>query len=951
MALLAGLTVSCARATAGPYRLGFALDGRSPRVLETSQEIAVALTATNTGERAWDPSRIHLSYHWLWLMPRETIARSRWNVPYHDGIRTELGRRVAPRESIAVQGRVLAPSTPGLYWLQWDMVEEGASWFAQLSPRQPRTLVLVSPPLAWLFAPLPLIAAIGGLIALRRRRAGRAELLLSRRVRPWVLVVVGLFASTLILGDVVYYRFFGDVLSAPALLGAHQTGRVAGSIRSLLTPGLVWLALDWPFAIWLAVGVSRLREPAAPFRVRAATTAAALGLLAVAGMALSAPRVLASTPVDQMFRNRSVAEQLGPLAYHAYDGWNYAHATWLHAPATAAQIADAREWFAARADLRAGPGRDGFAAARGRNLIVVQVESLQDFVVDYRVNGEAVMPHLRAWTSDSLRFTNVTDQTNEGRTSDAEFTTLASLLPLDHGAVAFRFPGNHYVALPRVLVEHGYATLSAVAFEPGFWNRQVLHPSYGFQKSLFEPDFQMTEQIGWGLNDRDFLQQMVPRLEQLPRPFAAWMITLSLHHPFDSFPDAHKELRLGALEGTSFGNYLHTMRFFDSALAAFRESLVRDHLLDDSVVVVFGDHDAGFTRERGIAKTIGIGADEAAWTLNDRVPLFIRLPRPPDRPGPPDQRNLSGPRSTPAGQTDFAPTLLALLGIDAAPLPFVGRNLLGPAGGAVVRPYGGWLDAHHLHISGGSTDGVCYDVSATRSVSIGTVCVADVSERAGVQYPRVMRLLTIVAIVPLLLASAHIARAQEAPARIPPFVVDLHASLPRFPQDDGALAASRGMSLVELPGAGLGLQAGVHLYPLKWKAVTFGIGGEIAMGRAKQTPLAGVDNVRPSVEEFTSISPQLSFNFGTGKGWSYISGGIGTATWAVTPQGQEGFPADTDRLRTTNYGFGARWFMKSHMAFSFDVRVYTINAGFSYFGLPASPLTALLIIGAGVSLK
>ena len=75
------------------------------------------------------------------------------------------------------------------------------------------------------------------------------------------------------------------------------------------------------------------------------------------------------------------------------------------------------------------------------------------------------------------------------------------------GAVAFRYPGNHYVGFPRVLSEHGYATLSAVAFEAGFWNRRVTHPSYGFQKSLFEPDFEMTEQIGWGLNDHDFLQQ------------------------------------------------------------------------------------------------------------------------------------------------------------------------------------------------------------------------------------------------------------------------------------------------------------------------------------------------------------------------------------------------------------------------------------------------------------
>src|SRR5262249_10937202 len=149
-------------------------------------------------------------------------------------------------------------------------------------------------------------------------------------------------------------------------------------------------------------------------------------------------------------------------------------------------------------------------------------------------------------------------------------------------------------------------------------------PAYGFQQSLFESDFQMTEQIGWGLNDRDFLQQMVPRLEQLPRPFAAWLITLSLHHPFASFPATHKTLTLGSLEGSSFGNYLHTMRFFDQALEDFRVALARDGLLDQSVIVVFGDHDAGFTREPALSHAIGIGSDEIAWTLNDRVPLFIR---------------------------------------------------------------------------------------------------------------------------------------------------------------------------------------------------------------------------------------------------------------------------------------------------------------------------------------
>jgi phosphoglycerol transferase MdoB-like AlkP superfamily enzyme len=344
------------------------------------------------------------------------------------------------------------------------------------------------------------------------------------------------------------------------------------------------------------------------------------------------------------------------------------------------------------------------------NLIVVQVESMQDFVVDCRVNGQDVMPHLRDWAKDGVRFTNVTDQTSEGRTSDAEFASLVSLLPLDHGAVAFRFPGNHYVGLPHVLTEHGYATLSAVPFESGFWNRRVMHAAYGFQRSLFEPDFEMTEQIGWGLNDRDFLQQMVPKLTRLSQPFAAWLITLSLHHPFNDFPERHKALKLGGLEHTSFGNYLHTMHFFDQALADFQGALARAGLLDNTLLVVFGDHDAGFPRTAALAGSIGIGSDTAAWELNDRVPLLVKVPgRGSARP--------TGAVAVAAGQTDFAPTLLALLGIDAADLPYAGRNLLGNPGNVPLpRPYGDWLDRTHLFMSG-NRGGACFALSNAAFVS------------------------------------------------------------------------------------------------------------------------------------------------------------------------------------------------------------------------------------------
>jgi outer membrane protein with beta-barrel domain len=201
---------------------------------------------------------------------------------------------------------------------------------------------------------------------------------------------------------------------------------------------------------------------------------------------------------------------------------------------------------------------------------------------------------------------------------------------------------------------------------------------------------------------------------------------------------------------------------------------------------------------------------------------------------------------------------------------------------------------------------------------------------------------------------ARPARAQDPAPRIGPFVIDLHGTFPRFP-DDQLVADSRNMSLAELPGTGLGVQVGFHVYPVRWKAITIGLGGEYAAGRARQTAPEGATNLRSAEERFTSIAPQLSLNFGNGHGWSYISGGLGNATWSIVPQGQDGYPPDSEKLKTVNYGFGARWFARSHLAFSFDVRFYAINPGLAgQIGttvLPQSPRTTLMIIGAGVSVK
>ena len=199
------------------------------------------------------------------------------------------------------------------------------------------------------------------------------------------------------------------------------------------------------------------------------------------------------------------------------------------------------------------------------------------------------------------------------------------------------------------------------------------------------------------------------------------------------------------------------------------------------------------------------------------------------------------------------------------------------------------------------------------------------------------------------------ALAQDPPPPFPWVVVDVHGSFPRFPSDNPELAASRNMNVAELPGTGLGAQFGVHVYPVRTRIVTIGLGGELAIGHSSQTPLPATDStgtnpLRPSEEHLTSLSPQLSLNFGNGSGWSYLSAGLGVSTWSLSTEDLGDYPPNSDRLKTFNWGGGARWFVKPHLAFSFDVRFYSISPGSAYI-FPATPHTRLLIIAAGISLK
>lgn len=195
--------------------------------------------------------------------------------------------------------------------------------------------------------------------------------------------------------------------------------------------------------------------------------------------------------------------------------------------------------------------------------------------------------------------------------------------------------------------------------------------------------------------------------------------------------------------------------------------------------------------------------------------------------------------------------------------------------------------------------------------------------------------------------------AQEASEQpISRYVADLRVALPKVPANED-LASPYGISSTNLPGFGLGADFAAHVYPIRLKAVTFGVGVGAVFGHAHAGPARQKDGTlvgKDVTARFFAVAPQISINFGSSAGWSYLSGGLGSATLEIqTPDTPTG--TTWPRRKMLNYGGGGRWFVRNHAAVTFDIRFYGINPVAQTATVFQAPRLRILVISVGMSFR
>ena len=481
-------------------------------------------------------------------------------------------------------------------------------------------------------------------------------LLLPARLRAAALVLLNLVLSILVLTDVLYLRYYSDLFSIRNIGLSAQADEISDSIIALLRLRDILYFVDIPIFALFAYVLSKLAELPRLTAMRAA----AILLLFAGGLwsvnwKITHYNSCVSGALRAMWDRPAVATGTGTLIYHVADLRNMIMDANAKTKFSARDKEELAEWFAGRSTPPVHRG----AVAAGKNLIIIQVESLQNFVIDMKLGGVEVTPNINRLVRESVYFQNTYNQTASGNSCDSEFMVNTSLYPAAVGVSFLRFAGNAYHSLGSALKERGYSTMALHGDRPGFWNRNHMYPSLAFDRYVSKSDYGNSEMIGLGVSDGDFLKKSLPFLTELRdrgKPFYSMLVTLTSHYPFNfgGIKEHVKDLPLGDLDGSITGDYLLSIRYTDREIGKFIDALRREELLDSSILVLYGDHPAiPLSDAEPLGKLIGRDlSSPAEWRRVQSIPIMIRLPH----------AASAGRVDTPTGQMDIAPTVAALMG-------------------------------------------------------------------------------------------------------------------------------------------------------------------------------------------------------------------------------------------------------------------------------------------------
>ncbi len=524
---------------------------------------------------------------------------------------------------------------------------------------------------------------------------------LAGKFQKTAIITISAITSLILFSNAVYYRFFNDFITLPVLMQTDNMGDLSSSALELIRAYDALIFLDVFILILLAVKTPKLViQPRRGDFIRIAALALVIFIVNLGMAETVRPQLL-----TRSFDRQILVKSIGTFNYHLYDIVLNSRSKSMKVFADSTDLDGVYEYIEEHHDV----GESSFnGIAKGKNVVIISMESLQSFVIERELDGHVLTPFLNQLIEESYYFENFYHQTGQGKTSDSEFLLENSLYPLGRGAVFFTHAQNTYSATPKVLKEHGYYSAVFHANDKSFWNRDLMYKSLGYDQfyDIAYYDVNDKNSIGWGLKDIHFMDQTVELMKTMPQPFYGKLITLTNHYPFTLQAKDEYVPEYNTNSGT-VNRYVTTVRYMDEAIKLFFEKMIEEDLYDDSIFILYGDHyGISSNHDKAMEQLLGYPITPYEHVQLQRVPLIVHIP------------GMKGERIDDiSGQIDLRPTIMSLLGISEHGEITFGEDLFSDSN----REFTILRDGSYIAEDTLYTAGVCYDRATGEEID-GAAC-------------------------------------------------------------------------------------------------------------------------------------------------------------------------------------------------------------------------------------
>ncbi|MFJ5765818.1 LTA synthase family protein [Lysinibacillus sp. NPDC093210] len=488
------------------------------------------------------------------------------------------------------------------------------------------------------------------------------------KIRNRYIITISVLLSIVLYGNVAFYRFYNDFITLPVLFQTSNFSDLGTSAAAIINPWDLLYFADVFILIIANKYLPRMKEAVkvnVEFRRAFFVLAIAMTFLNLGLAETERPQLL-----TRSFDRELLVKNIGTYNYHLYDIYIQSKSSAQRALADGSELVEVNNYIRSN---QAASDENMFGKYKDRNLIVVSLESLQNFVINNDMDGHEITPFLNSLTkdSDTYYFSNFYHQTGLGKTSDSEFILENSMFGLGRGAVFFTHGGNTYNSMAERLGENGYFTNVMHPNNKSFWNRDMMYQSLKINK-FYDVDSYTVEEgqaVNWGMKDIPFMEQSAALMKDMPQPFYSRLITLTNHYPFTLDPEDVMIPEYTSNSGT-LNRYFQTVRYMDEALKDFFQDLKDQGVYDNSIIVMYGDH-YGISENHNKAMAQYLGKDGITPydnALLQEVPLFIHIP------GDGEGKEMEEV----SGQIDLRPTILHLLGVETSKDMQLGADLFSP---------------------------------------------------------------------------------------------------------------------------------------------------------------------------------------------------------------------------------------------------------------------------------